>query len=143
MKRIAVLAVVVLPLAGYLVAKAQHPRPPAPAEEKKVTITESHLNRLVEQRIAKRMLEEQKSLDQTILDSKHWHTAIYEGVIYHVYTGPGNAMAVTWAQQPGSEEQPQTPPEGTSQTVPPQTTPAKSSATTPAARPPATPTRRP
>ena len=145
MKRIGILAVVILLLAGLWAVQAQQAQPPNPTE-KTVTITESHLERLVEQRIAKRLLAEQKTLDQEVLDPKHWHTAIYEGVVYHVYTGPGDAMAVTWAQPPASDDATEAPPDNTSQTPPAGTSPTAPSGrsgTTPARSPAVPPTRRP
>ena len=139
MKRIGVLAVILLPLAGYLAVQAQQPQPAKPAE-KTVTITESQLNQLVERRIAQRMLEEKTSLDQEVLKSEHWHTAIFEGVVYHVYTGPGKAMTVSWAPKPKpqTEPQPLTPPRTQSRTQP-QTQPKVQ----PRTRPPTPPAKRP
>ena len=131
MKRVGVLAIILLPLAGYLAVQAQQTKPAKPAE-KTVTITESQLNQLVERRIAQRMLEERTSLDQEVIKSEHWHTAIYAGVVYHVYTGPGKAMTVSWAPK----SQPPTPPQ-TEPPTEPQVQPPTRPPTQPRTRPPA------
>ncbi|MBN2473285.1 MAG: hypothetical protein JXB62_01655 [Pirellulales bacterium] len=124
MKRIGLLAVIILPLAGYLTVQAQQ-KTAVPPAEKTVTITESQFNELVERKVAQRLMEEQTALDEEVLKAKHWHTAIYDGVVYHVYTGPGKAMAVTWAPKPSTESQPDAG-AGPEATIPPATSPPPS-----------------
>jgi len=60
---------------------------------------DSKVEKLVEQRMAQRMLEETSTLDQQILDPKNWHTAIFNGVNYTIYTGPGDIAGARWANQ--------------------------------------------
>lgn len=85
-------------------AQAQEKDPPEPkakvSHEKILTITETDLNRLVEQRIAQQMIADEKTLDDKILDSANWHTAIYRGQEYTIYIGPGTVVGV----QPCKEE---------------------------------------
>jgi hypothetical protein len=71
-----------------------------PQEEKKVTITESQLDQIVERRIAQMMLQEKRSLQERILESQNWHVAIFEGMTYTVYTGPGDVVAAWPYKQP-------------------------------------------
>ena len=67
--------------------------------EKTVTITEKQLDVLVSQRIAQSMIAEEKSLNDQIVEPRNWHTAIFDGVIYHIYTGPGQLQARSWYQK--------------------------------------------
>jgi hypothetical protein len=39
---------------------------------------------------AQMLIDEQIALDKEILKGKHWHTAIFNGVEYTIYTGPGD-----------------------------------------------------
>lgn len=74
----------------------------APAEvvsEKTVTITERQLEDIVSRRIAQTMINEDKSLDDLIMEARNWHVAVFDGVIYHIYTGPGQIQARSWYQK--------------------------------------------
>ena len=64
-------------------------------KEKSVSKTESEWERLVQERIAMALAKEkaQPVSDKQILLADNWHTAIYKGVEYTVYTGPGQVMA--------------------------------------------------
>jgi hypothetical protein len=64
-------------------------------KEKTVTKTESEWQRLVQERIAQALAKDkaQPVSDKQILLADNWHTAIYKGVEYTVYTGPGQVMA--------------------------------------------------
>ena len=64
-------------------------------KEKTVTKTESEWERLLQERIAAALAKEkaQPVSDKQILQADNWHTAIYKGVEYTVYTGPGQVMA--------------------------------------------------
>ena len=96
MKRIGLLAAIAaVGCCGYWAAGAQQAGP-QPAE-KRVTITEKQLEELVERRIAQELLEKKVSLDQAVVQGENWHTAIYNGVEYTVYTGPGQVLATRWA----------------------------------------------
>ena len=81
--------------------QAQEPKSEAqPPQEKTITVTEAQLDQLVERRIAQQMIAEQKTLGDRILEGRNWHVAVYEGVVYTIYTGPGTVVGVRPYQQP-------------------------------------------
>lgn len=98
-------------LAGIAIVAFSAEKEKAEPAEKSVTITEKQLNELVERRIAQRMLEDKTTLDDRILKSENWHTAIFNGVEFTVYTGPGQVMATRWVPTPKAtlEETPKAP----------------------------------
>jgi len=67
---------------------------------KSVTITEAQLEKLVEQRMADAMIKEQRSLSKEVLQGKHWNRAIFDGVEYTIYTGPGDVVRVKYLGEP-------------------------------------------
>ncbi len=110
MKRIMILAAIAaLGCCGYWAANAQEKEPQP--EEKTVTITKKQLEAIVEQRIARQMLEDKVTLDQRILQGQNWHTAVFNGVEYTIYTGPGQVLATRWAQTPAETASPEKKPE--------------------------------
>lgn len=68
---------------------------PQPTVAKSITITKAELDAMVSQRMAQAMLEESRSLHAEVLQEKHWHTAIFNGVAYTIYTGPGDIASAT------------------------------------------------
>lgn len=64
-------------------------------KEKTYTITESQLQEIVVRRMAQELIEEQRSLDEKILDKESWHNAIFNDVKYVIYTGPGRVVRNT------------------------------------------------
>jgi len=99
MKRVAILAVIAVVFCfGYWAANAQQAEPQP--KEQTVTITKKQLEEIVEKRIAKRMLDESASLDQKILQPGNWHTAVFNGVEFTIYTGPGQVLQTRWAAAP-------------------------------------------
>ena len=78
--------------AGYAVLYATEPVV-AQQPAKTVTLTEAELDKLVEQRMAHAMLQESRSLSEEILQPDNWHTAIFNGVKYTIYTGPGEVAS--------------------------------------------------
>ena len=89
---------------------SEEPRkePPRTTAEKTVTLTEKQLEDLVQQRVAQAMLEDRAGLDAKIVRPESWHTAVYNGVEYTIYTGPGQVMPTRLAQPPARP--PATPP---------------------------------
>jgi hypothetical protein len=65
-----------------------------PAKEIKVvkTISQHELDRIIERRVAEVLLAEERSLHEEVLQAKHWHTAVFEGVKHTIYTGPGEVV---------------------------------------------------
>lgn len=113
MKRVALLAVLVGVVAAYVVYSiAAEPKTEAPKAEKTVTISEQQLEEMVQRRIAKMMLDERSSLNDKILKSDNWHTAIFGNVEYTIYTGPGQVMATRWVQAKPASATPAAKPEG-------------------------------
>jgi hypothetical protein len=45
--------------------------------------------------------KEKANLDQKILDPDNWHKAIFNGVEYTIYTGPGTILTKGWAPPQG------------------------------------------
>jgi len=45
-------------------------------------------------------------LDQKILDPDNWHRAIFNGVEYTIYTGPGQILTKGWAPQAAAKPAP-------------------------------------
>ncbi|MGD0898523.1 MAG: hypothetical protein ABR915_11850 [Thermoguttaceae bacterium] len=79
---------------------------PAP-EEKTITISQSRFEALVQERIAAALAKEkEKVTDQKVLQPENWHRAIFNGMEFAVYTGPGQAIFTRWAPQPGAAGQP-------------------------------------
>ena len=70
----------------------------AKEKEKTFTMTETQLEEYVQKRIAQAAAKDQGNLDQKILQPENWHTAVYSGVEYTIYTGPGQAMMTRWAK---------------------------------------------
>jgi len=68
------------------------------AAEKSYTLTESQLEDFVQKRIAQALAKGDKGVEQKVMAPESWHTAIFNGVEYTIYTGPGQAMATRWAQ---------------------------------------------
>jgi len=121
MKRIVILAIVAAAGCGGYWAWAQQAEPEPPAEpppaEEKYTLTRSQLEAYVEQRIAQHALQESMSLHEKILQGENWHTAVFNGMEYTVYTGPGQVLAT----RPAPEATEGEPPASTGET--PATTP--------------------
>jgi len=136
MKRIVIPAIVAaVGCCGYWAALAQQaePEPPAqpPAAEKTYTLTESQLKAYVDRCIAQNALQESMSLHERILQGENWHRAVFNGMEYTVYTGPGQVLATRPVEPAPEGEPPATTPE-TPATTPetPATTP-ETPATTP------------
>jgi hypothetical protein len=73
------------------------------AAEKSFTMTQSQWEELIKKRIADAQAKEGKEgpvTDQKILQPENWHKAIYNGVEYTIYTGPGQVLATRWAPPP-------------------------------------------
>jgi hypothetical protein len=79
----------------------------AQTKEKAITLTEKQWEDLVQKRIAQAMSKEQVP-DERILQPENWHTAVYKGVEYTIYTGPGQVMLnrLAPAQPRGPEMKP-------------------------------------
>jgi len=74
----------------------KEPKKEAP-KEKTITITESQLEAIVEQKIAQQLIDDTQTLDAKILEPQNWHYAYYRGVEYTIYTGPGQMLCTRWA----------------------------------------------
>ncbi len=74
-------------------------------KEKTYTLTTSQLEEYVQKRVNQALATDKMTADQKILNGENWHTAIYKGVEYTVYTGPGQALATRWAK-PAAEPKP-------------------------------------
>ena len=46
----------------------------------------------VDQKAAQMLINDAQALDEAVLNPRHWHVAIFNGVEYTVYTGPGQAV---------------------------------------------------
>jgi len=64
---------------------------------KSYEMTELELEAYVQRRIATCAVREMHDTQTEVVHEKHWHVAIFDGIKYHVYTGPGIAHAV-WKQ---------------------------------------------
>jgi hypothetical protein len=51
-------------------------------------------------------LKDKTGLDQKILDPDNWHKAIFNGVEYTIYTGPGQILTKGWAPQAAAKPAP-------------------------------------
>lgn len=67
-------------------------------KEKTYTMTESQLEEYVQKRVAQTQSKDGPDLDKKILQPENWHTAVYSGIEYTVYTGPGQVMMARWAK---------------------------------------------
>ena len=110
-------------------------------KEKTYTLTASQLEEYVQKRVNQALATDKMTADQKILNPENWHTAIYKGVEYTVYTGPGQALATRWAK-PAAEPKPAAKPAEPkpAETKPAETKPAappSPAATIPAAKVPA------
>jgi hypothetical protein len=84
----------------------------ATEKEESVTVTKSQLERLIDTRVAQLMKGMEPVSDKMILRGDNWHTAIFEGFKYTIYTGPGqfiNMQPVPRAGAPRSGVAPQKP----------------------------------
>jgi hypothetical protein len=90
-------------------------------KEKSYTLTTSQLEEYVQKRVNQALATDKLTADQKILNGDNWHTAIYKGVEYTVYTGPGQALATRWAK-PAAEPKP--PPEKPAEPKPAEPKPA-------------------
>jgi hypothetical protein len=73
--------------------------------EKSYTLTTSQLEEYVQKRVNQALAADKQATDQKVLNGENWHTAIYKGVEYTVYTGPGQVLATRWAK-PAAEPKP-------------------------------------
>jgi hypothetical protein len=80
-------------------------------KEKTYTLTASQLEEYVQKRVNQALATDKMTADQKILNPENWHTAIYKGVEYTVYTGPGQALATRWAKPAAEPKPPETPAE--------------------------------
>jgi hypothetical protein len=81
-------------------------------KEKSYTLTASQLEEYVQKRVKQSQAADKLTADEKILNSENWHTAVYKGVEYTVYTGPGQVLATRWAKpaaEPKSSEKPAEP----------------------------------
>ena len=68
-------------------------------EEKSITMTQSKWEELIQKRIAEALAKaKEDTSDQKIRRVDNWHTAIYNGVEFTIYTGPGQAMIIRSVQ---------------------------------------------
>jgi hypothetical protein len=74
-------------------------------QEKTYTLTTSQLEEYVQKRVNQALAADKLTTDQKTLAPENWHTAIYKGVEYTIYTGPGQALATRWAK-PAVEPKP-------------------------------------
>ena len=78
-------------------------------KEKSYTLTASQLEEYVQKRVKQSQSADKLTADEKILYPENWHTAVYKGVEYTVYTGPGQVLATRWAKpaaEPKSSEKP-------------------------------------
>jgi hypothetical protein len=80
-------------------------------KEKTYTLTTSQLEEYVQKRVNQALATDKMTADQKILNSENWHTAIYKGVEYTVYTGPGQVLATRWAKPAAEPKPPEKPAE--------------------------------
>jgi hypothetical protein len=75
----------------------------AETKEKTFTVTQSQLDKYVEDRIAKAMADHKVS-DEQVLRPENWHTAIFNKAEYVIYTGPGQFQFHHWVEtrKPGT-----------------------------------------
>ena len=100
-----VTAAVVLGGAGIVMLVAAEPE----TKPKTITVTEAQLEEIVQKRIAAVLIQEEQTLDATILDGKNWHTAVFQNpggrpVQYTIYTGPGKVVSQQWYTPPTPEK---------------------------------------
>ena len=105
-------------------------------KEKSYTLTASQWEELVQKRINQALATDKMTADQKVLNPENWHTAIYKGVEYTVYTGPGQALATRWAK---AVAEPKPPAEKPAESKPAEAKPAAPSS--PAAKVPAATTQ--
>ncbi len=74
-------------------------------KEKSYTLTTSQLEEYVQKRVSQALAADKTATDKKVVSPENWHTAIYEGVEYTVYTGPGQVLATRWAK-PAAEPKP-------------------------------------
>ncbi len=72
-------------------------KPAQPTVAKTVTLTKPELEALVPQRMAQAMIDGTQSVREAVLQPQHWHSAIFNGVEYTIYTGPGDIASATVA----------------------------------------------
>ncbi|MGA2032706.1 MAG: hypothetical protein ABSG68_10645 [Thermoguttaceae bacterium] len=103
MKRVYLLVVTAAAIVGggWLVrdlAQAQAPEKAAPAEtEKGITLTKSQWQELLAKKVAEALAKEIGTppvSDKQVLERGNWHTAVYNGTEFTVYTGPGQALVI-------------------------------------------------
>ncbi|MGO8691167.1 MAG: hypothetical protein ACLQLG_16215 [Thermoguttaceae bacterium] len=59
-------------------------------KEEAVTMTKSQFEKLVEARVAEALkAKTPQDTDKVIHRAENWHTAIYNGSVFTIYTGPG------------------------------------------------------
>jgi len=71
-----------------------------PTVAKTITITKAELEAMVSQRMAQAMLEDTRSMHEAVLQEQNWHSAIFKGIEYTIYSGPGEIASVTVAVSP-------------------------------------------
>jgi hypothetical protein len=127
MKRILVslAACVALLAGGWLALNLAFGQTKEKEQEKAYTLTTSQLEEYVQKRVNQALAADKTATDQKTLNPENWHTAIYKGVEYTVYTGPGQVLATRWAK-PAAEPKP----------PPPKPTESKPAEAKPAAPPP-------
>lgn len=91
MKRYFALSVVLTFVVAGLWAWTANAEPKGP---KTITVTEKQLDEMVQRRHAQMVLKEERSLHEEVLQGKHWHTANFNGLVYTIYTGPGDVVCV-------------------------------------------------
>jgi hypothetical protein len=79
------------------------------SKEKSITLTEQQWEDLIQKRVAQALAKDQVSHER-IVQSQNWHRAIFNGVEYTVYTGPGQVLATRWAQVPAQPKEPSSSP---------------------------------
>ncbi len=75
-------------------------------KEKTYALTDSQLEEYVQKRVHQALATDKRTTDEKVLSSENWHTAIYQGVEYTVYTGPGQALATRWAKPAAAPKPP-------------------------------------
>ena len=106
MKRSTVLLVSCLVLAGGSgwLAHMSGVSPPNPRRRKRITITQSQLDKYVADKVAKAVARnarrgQRPATDDQVLNPLNWHKAIFNKAEYVVYTGPGQIMFHHWVEQ--------------------------------------------
>jgi hypothetical protein len=68
---------------------------PQPTVVNSITITKAELDAMVSQRMAQALIDDTHGMHEVVLQGKHWHTAIFQGIEYTIYTGPGEVASAT------------------------------------------------